>query len=521
MTEPTPEYESTPDNAEPEQPEQPDTRERPDEPEQPEQPEAAEDVQQPADLPEADEAMGKVIEFRGSGDAGSLTLRPRQTKLDPEQKAALVAIGIDVANDPGVIPHLRAFMHMCQIRGLDPWAREAYLIGRGQGNNRKYTMQTGIDGYRKMASSTGRFIRVKEVLWTGQDDDPESWWRDERGVMRRVWWDQWPASKGYPGSAKVVIEHYDDAGNITETEAVADWSMYAPFTDEWTWHPSERGKKVYKTDPDTGERVQTLNDMWKKGYAHMLAKCAEALAYRKAFPARLSGIYTHEEMHRLDQAEQQRVATEQRAARAQAYRTATTPAVTPAAPASSVSEPIRPEPERGGDPVTVGAVLADVVNASASPEQRAEWVRAELAFQAEVLGHAPSKLAARAMRAARRNIEDLTADDLLPTVAGLRAAVADALRARGDVEDAAKYGALPDAAVLDVTAYLAGEPDDEPDEPEDDADTVDAEVVRDPDDWEPTDEELSADPRKPHRFIDHQGLCRVCEQFEDDVMHAV
>ena len=48
--------------------------------------------------------------------------------------------------------------------------------------------------------------------------------------------------------------------------------------------------------------------MWTKGGAHMLAKCAEALAIRMAFPSRTSGIYTHEEMHRADQIEADRLA---------------------------------------------------------------------------------------------------------------------------------------------------------------------------------------------------------------------
>ena len=186
--------------------------------------------------------------------------------LSPAQISALRAIVNFELNDPGAWPNTIAFMHMCVKRGLDPFAREAYLIARGKidsnpkFNTRKYTMQTGIDGYRILASRTGKFVGVKDRVWTGKDDDQTSWRWDERaGIMRRVWFDQWPASKGQPGAARVTVMHYDDRGGITETQYVADWDMYCPMYDEWS------GNKK------TGRK--TPGDMWVKGGPMMLSKC--------------------------------------------------------------------------------------------------------------------------------------------------------------------------------------------------------------------------------------------------------
>lgn len=514
---------------EPEQPEQgQDTAQQPDAPQDDAQP-ADETVAEPVQPAEADAETGKVIELRT--ERGFLALRPTQSNLDPEQKASLLAIGIDTENDPGVFPHLRAFIHMCQTRNLDPWAREAYLIGRGTGQYRKWTMQTGIDGYRKMAAATGRFIRVKDVLWTGSDDDDRSYVAVDDGhggvVMRRKWYDQWPASRGNPGAAKVVIEHYDEAGNVVTTAAVADWGMYAPYSPKYTGPKGNRRKVL----DDQGQEVLELNEMWSKGGPHMLAKCAEALAHRKAFPAAMSGIYTHEEMHRLDQAERERQQAEQRAARQRAYadaqrqQVAAHPQTVPGEvvpPAQDQQAAQRPEQPSGplpmsdddGEPVHVSETVdeaAEVVRERArqverahpepSEDERAQWLRDEIDMLAQVLGQPTKALYQRQVRALRKNVDEFSADDLLRTVKALRPNGIAALARHGRTAEAEAYTQATQAQRVWPVPMLLGHADAAP-EPEPEPDV---------------------DPHTAHAYVDHEGVCAVpgCDKFADDVIHDV
>ena len=446
-------------------------------------PEAQPQPPEPQSVDEAAESLGAMVVHHET-PAGSLTLRPNQKELDNEQVWALKAIGIDTQQDPGVIPHLRAFVHMCQIRALDPFAREAYLIGRGKGANRKYTMQTGIDGYRKMGAATGRFIRVKKRLWTGADDDDRSYVQvtDEDGdvVRQRVWYDQWPAGRGNPGAAKVVIEHYDEDGNVTTTAAVADWEMYAPYNDVWEGSGQNRHPK---RNPD-GSVVRELGEMWRKGGPHMLAKCAEALAYRMAFPAKMSGVYITEEMHRLDGEERNRRQREQQDARRAAMER------------SRGQRPEQAAEEAGDDVVdaelveeptpAAEAVTEAVAEMQADGEEAQRLLLAELHWQAEAIGQKPAVLAKRRVQALRKNVEDFTAEELFPVVNGLRGMAAEAAK-RAGLDEAEAYAAVAvdGAGPIDVEALGV---EDEPIDP----------------------------VERPHEFEgDDDGLCVECGLAKD------
>lgn len=198
--------------------------------------------------------------------AGALAVNPTQTDWTPDQRAALDSLGID---DTATAGDLRVFLTYAQRTGLDPFARQIYLIGRPTneivGNypdgrpkwrsRKRYSIQVGIDGFRVIAARTGKYRGQIGPEWCGED-----------GLWREVWLSSEP-----PAAARVAVLHADHPAPMW---AVALLAEYAP-----------RNK-------DTG----AMTGQWPKMPSLMLAKVAEALALRKAFPNDLSGIYVAEEM---------------------------------------------------------------------------------------------------------------------------------------------------------------------------------------------------------------------------------
>ncbi len=140
---------------------------------------------------------------------------------------------------------LRLFLLVAQRSGLDPFSRQIHFVKRGMSG----MIQTGIDGYRAIASRTGQHAGTDDALFIDES--------------------------GFPKSATVTV--YRMIGGER-----------CPFTATARW---EEYKQEYN-----GKLV----GLWEKMPFQMLAKCAESLALRKAFPNELSGLYTHEEMAQAD-----------------------------------------------------------------------------------------------------------------------------------------------------------------------------------------------------------------------------
>lgn len=143
-------------------------------------------------------------------------------------------------------------MEIAKARRLNPLLRQVHFVSRWDTSKGRevWATQVSIDGLRAIAERTG--------LYAGQDK-PEFTERPDGSIVScevRVYRKDWPRP----------------------AVGVAYWSEYVQT----------------RKDKASGKLFPT--SFWQRMPHTMLAKCAEALALRKAFPEDMSGLYTADEM---------------------------------------------------------------------------------------------------------------------------------------------------------------------------------------------------------------------------------
>lgn len=196
---------------------------------------------------------------------GSTALVP--VAFDEFNLAVRRMLGLEDASEG----EMQLFHHICQRSGLDPFAKEVYMIGRDTevsvwvdspdtGNRRqekrrvtKYTIQVSIHGFRRrareIAAALGVTYKTDQPVWCGDD-----------GQWREVW-----PEKTAPTAAKFTV--YRDGEPNT-------------FVAHYTEFVQESGQGTSRGP----------NSMWSKMPRNQLRKCAEVGAIQMAYPDQLGGL---------------------------------------------------------------------------------------------------------------------------------------------------------------------------------------------------------------------------------------
>ena len=152
-------------------------------------------------------------------------------------------IKLAIATQDPTDAELKLYFYDCDRRGVHPLDKLIHFSKRAG----RYTPIASIDYMRIRAESSGAYAGSDDAVFVEGDK--------------------------YPKQATVTV--WKVVGNQRfPFTATARWSEYAP-----------------------ADMTSNAAFMWRKMPHTMLAKCAEALDLRKAFPGQLAGLYTNDEMN--------------------------------------------------------------------------------------------------------------------------------------------------------------------------------------------------------------------------------
>lgn len=185
------------------------------------------------------------------------------------------------------------FAWMARHLRLDPLRRQifAFVFSKNDPEKRRMSIIVAIDGFRTIADRTGNYRPDEDEPTLKFSDEAKDADRNPTGLV----------------SATVRVWKYA-RGDWHKVTATAFWDEYAPMKKDadggyrWedtgeTWPDSGKPKKRKVALGEEKMRLDTSGN-WGKMPRLMLAKVAEALALRKAWPDDLSNVYAAEEVER-------------------------------------------------------------------------------------------------------------------------------------------------------------------------------------------------------------------------------
>lgn len=173
------------------------------------------------------------------------------------------------------------FLEVCKATGLDPLRREIHAVMRWSAKEQReiMTIQTGIDGLRTQAETSGDYAGQRGPFWCGED-----------GTWKDVWLSDKP-----PAAAKIEILRHGFSEPLVH---IVKFSSYCQ---------TFFNKKTGRREP---------MGLWSTMPEQQLAKCAEAGGLRRAFPRNLKGLYIAEELDQMENDAPPEIRQQRMAARA-------------------------------------------------------------------------------------------------------------------------------------------------------------------------------------------------------------
>ena len=173
------------------------------------------------------------------------------TTFTADQQKTLTEAGIIPQGTP--VAQIKLFAAICGEKGLSPFNKQIYLVGYAG----KYSVITGIDGFRALASRSGLHAGTDDCKFDLQPD----------------------------GAFKTIASY--QPGDRPETATVTVYKVVA-------------GIRVPFTHTVKFKEFSTGKNKWAEMPFQMISKVAESFALRKAFPELMAGLRIEEEQAAIE-----------------------------------------------------------------------------------------------------------------------------------------------------------------------------------------------------------------------------